>query len=350
MLKIKDVRKMDINQRHKMILDAIVSMYIKNGEPVASQTLQDALNIRVSSATLRNEMAMLTKLGYLNQPHVSAGRVPTNKAYRYYVSNIDKSRKISPKDREKIELRFDALDKDSARFLPGAAKLFSDLLGYTVIISPPRDKELQFVNFTAVKTGRFTVAFVATTTRGEVQTRVVKLSNEISTARVAHINQIINARLCFVCYDDIDRRYFRRLTKQLEKENPAYAQLLQGALALIADANNKSLYVYGQEKLLNTSHFDKNIGDMLKLFSDTERMKSIITPKYDGVSVVYGDELPIDNVENACFISTKYYAGSAVSGVLRVVCPQTVDYERLFAAVEYFAGLLTRSITGFERK
>ena len=81
MLKIKDVRKMDINQRHKMILDAIVSMYIKNGEPVASQTLQDALNIRVSSATLRNEMAMLTKLGYLNQPHVSAGRVPTNKAY-----------------------------------------------------------------------------------------------------------------------------------------------------------------------------------------------------------------------------------------------------------------------------
>ena len=91
-------------------------------------------------------------------------------------------------------------------------------------------------------------------------------------------------------------------------------------------------------------------GDMLKLFSDTEKMKSIITPKYDGVSVVYGDELPIDNVENACFISTKYYAGSAVSGVLRVVCPQTVDYERLFAAVEYFAGLLTRSITGFERK
>ena len=167
---------------------------------------------------------------------------------------------------------------------------------------------------------------------------------------MAHINQIINARLCFVCYDDIDRRYFRRLTKQLEKENPAYAQLLQGALALIADANNKSLYVYGQEKLLNTSHFDKNIGDMLKLFSDTEKMKSIITSKYDGVSVVYGDELPIDNVENACFISTKYYAGSAVSGVLRVVCPQTVDYERLFAAVEYFAGLLTRSITGFERK
>ena len=81
-LKTERTEKMDINQRHKLILDAIVSMYIRSGEPVASQALQDALDITVSSATLRNEMARLTKLGYLNQPHVSAGRVPTNKAYR----------------------------------------------------------------------------------------------------------------------------------------------------------------------------------------------------------------------------------------------------------------------------
>ena len=89
---------MDINQRHKLILEAIVSMYIANGEPIASQALQDALDITVSSATPRNEMARLTKLGYLNQPHVSAGRVPTNKAYRYYVDNIDRTKEIAKED------------------------------------------------------------------------------------------------------------------------------------------------------------------------------------------------------------------------------------------------------------
>jgi len=341
---------MDINQRHKLILDAIVSMYIANGEPIASQALQDALDITVSSATLRNEMARLTKLGYLNQPHVSAGRVPTNKAYRYYVDNIDRTQQISQKDKEDIKTRFDMLDGDSQRFFRGAARLFSDLLGYTVVVIPPTDKDLQFVNFTALKTGRYSVVLVGTTTRGEVQTRVIRLGAEITNAELAQLNQLINMRLCFTCYDDIDTKYFRLLIAQLEKENPAFGQFIKGALALVAEASQKTVHVYGQDKLLSTDHFEHNIGDMLKLLADTETVKQIITPKYDGISVVFGDELPINNIENACFISTRYWAGSAVSGTLAVVCPQTVDYQRLFLAMEYFARLLTESRTGTERK
>lgn len=341
---------MDINQRHKLILDAIVSMYIEGGEPVASQALQDKLDISVSSATLRNEMARLTKLGYLNQPHVSAGRVPTNKAYRYYVENLDRSKHINPVDKKNIKDHFDMLDGDSRRFLAGAAKLFSDILGYAVVIAPPHDTDLQFVNFTAIKTGRYNVVLVGTTTRGEVQTRVIRLSEEITSTQLAQLNNLVNMRLCLCCYDDIDHRYFRRLIKQLEKENRAFGQFLQGVLALMADANNKAVYVCGQEKLAQDVHFEHNIGDILKLLSDTEKLQQLITPKYEGISVVFGDELPIKNVENVCFISTKYFAGSAVSGTLSVICPQTVDYQRLFLAMEYFAQLLTESITGIERK
>lgn len=341
---------MDINQRHKLILDAIVSMYIKDQEPIASQALQDALNISVSSATLRNEMARLTKLGYLNQPHVSAGRVPTNKAYRYYVENLDRTKQISPADQKNIKEHFDILDGDSQKFLAGAAKLFSDILGYTVIIAPPTDPEMQFVNFTAVKTGRYSIVLVATTGRGEVHTRVVRLSEEIGTTQLNQLVSLINSRLCFICYDDVDRAYFTHLIENLEQENKAFGQFLQGALALMSEANKRSVYVYGQEKLLNTNHFDHNIGDVLKLLADTDTLSKIITPKYDGISVVFGDELPIKNIENTCFISTRYFAGSAVSGTLAIVCPQTVDYQRLFLAVEYFARLLTQSITGTERK
>ena len=156
--------------------------------------------------------------------------------------------------------------------------------------------------------------------------------------------------LCFTCYADIDRNYFTNLIRELNKESPAFGQFISGALALIADANNKGVYVYGQEKLRNTDHFANNIGDLLKLLADTDKLKKIITPKYDGISVVFGDELPIKNIENTCFISTRYFAGSAVSGTLSIVCPQTVDYQRLFLAIEYFSQLLTQSITGTERK
>ncbi len=341
---------MDINQRHKLILDAIVSMYIRDGEPVASQALQDALDITVSSATLRNEMARLTKRGYLNQPHVSAGRVPTNKAYRYYVENIDRSQHIAPNDKQNIRQHFEMLDGDSTRFLQGAARLFSDILGYTVVIAPPVDEDLQFVNFTALKTGRYSVVLIGTTGRGEVHTRVIRLAREITNAELAQLTQLINMRLCFTCHADIDKKYFAALIKELDRENKAFGRFISGALALVGEANNKSVYVYGQEKLAETSHFENNIGDILKLLADTKALKQIITPKYDGISVVFGDELPIKNIENACFISTKYFAGSAVSGTLAVICPQTVDYQRLFLAMEYFAQLLTQSITGTERK
>ena len=340
---------MDINKRHKMILDAIVSMYIANGEPIASAALQDRLDISVSSATLRNEMARLTKLGYLNQPHVSAGRVPTNKAYRYYVENLDRSKQIAPADKKAISQWFSALDGDSGRFLIGAAKLFSDILGYTVIIAPPFDPDLQFVNFTALKTGRYSVVLIATTKRGDVHTRVIRLSAEVSDGELGQLMNIVNRNLCFVSWTDVDKNYFRTLMADLGRENPAFGRFLQGALNLMESAGKRTVHIAGQEKLASTRHFESNIGDVLRLLADTELVERIITPRHEGISVVFGDELPINNVDNACFVSTKYFAGSAVSGTLRVLCPQTVDYNRLFLAIEYFAGLLTKSVTGGQK-
>ena len=341
---------MDINQRHKMIIDAIVQMYIDNGEPIASQALQDALDIQVSSATLRNEMARLTKLGYLNQPHVSAGRIPTNKAYRYYVDNLDRKREISPAVKEKIKEAFDSLDADSARFLPEVTKVLSDFLGYPAVVVPPKDDELQFAHFQLLKTGRYTVVLVGTTTRGEVQTRVIRLKGDIENTELLQLNQILNMRLCFTCIDDLNLRYFTRLEKQLAAENPAYSQVLKGCINMIKSANHKPVYVSGEEKLFRTDHFKNNISDVLSLLRDTEMLKKVVEPKYDGVSVVFGDELPVKNLENTCFISTKYYRGSAVSGAISVICPQTVQYDDLFLKVAYFAQLLTQTITGTERK
>ena len=151
---------MDISKRHEAIINAIVSMYINDREPVASSALQDYLDMALSSATLRNEMAYLTKQGFLNQPHVSAGRVPTNKAYRYYIENLDHSNALSKLEKDHIKARFDLLDQDSQRFLQGAAELFSEMFGVTTIIAPPLDKDLKFVNFNIMKTGKYAIVLI----------------------------------------------------------------------------------------------------------------------------------------------------------------------------------------------
>ncbi|MBP1572111.1 MAG: heat-inducible transcription repressor HrcA [Oscillospiraceae bacterium] len=340
---------MDISKRHEAIIKAIVSMYINGREPVASSALQDYLNMAVSSATLRNEMAYLTKQGFLNQPHVSAGRVPTNKAYRYYIENMGDEAILTQKDKEYIKGHFDLLDHDSQRFLQGAAELFSDLFKVTTIIAPPLDKDMKFANFNILKTGKYDVVLIGVTSRGDVHTRVIRLATEITNEDINQLIRLVNTKLCFVSWQDVDKRYFDYLIKELAGENKAYSQIIKGALALMKMANTQNIHLRGEQYLLKTSDFDANIADILKVLSDKETVKNIITPKLDGVSVVFGDELPIKNIDNVCFISKKFYVGSAVSGTFCVVCPQTVDYKKLFASIQYFTQLLSQTITGTER-
>ena len=341
---------MDISKRHEAIINAIVSMYINDREPVASSALQDYLDMALSSATLRNEMAYLTKQGFLNQPHVSAGRVPTNKAYRYYIENLDHTAALTEKDKRYIKEKFDMLDHDSQRFLQGAAELFSEMFGVTTIIAPPLDKELKFVNFNILKTGKYDVVLIGVTTLGQVHTRVIRLSAEPAAEDINQLIMLLNTRLCFVSWQDIDKRYFEYLTKELAKENAVYGQIIKGALALIKLAGTQQIHVRGEQYLLKTDDFDHNIADVLKVLANKEILKKIVTPKLEGISVVFGDELPIKNIDNVCFISKKYYVGSAVSGAFCVVCPQTVDYSKLFASMQYFTQLISQTITGAERK
>ena len=339
---------MDISKRHEAIINAIVSMYINDREPVASSALQDYLDMALSSATLRNEMAYLTKQGFLNQPHVSAGRVPTNKAYRYYIENLDHSNALSKLEKDHIKARFDLLDQDSQRFLQGAAELFSEMFGVTTIIAPPLDKDLKFVNFNIMKTGKYAIVLIGVTGLGEVHTRVIRLANELDNNDIRELVSLLNTRMCFTAWQDFDRHYFDYLIKELAKENKAYGQVIKGALALIKAANTQQIHIRGEQYLLKTKDFDSNIADVLKLLANKEVLKGIVTPKLDGISVVFGDELPIKNIENVCFISKKYYVGSAVSGAFCVVCPHSTDYSKLFASMQYFTQLITQTIT--ERK
>lgn len=340
---------MAISKRHEEIIKAVVDMYINDKEPVASSALQDYLDLALSSATLRNEMAYLTKQGFLNQPHVSSGRVPTNKAYRYYIENLEENTTLTKVEKECIKSKFDMLDHDSQRFLQGAAELFSDMFKVTTIIAPPLDKDLKFANFTILKTGKFDVVLIGVTSRGEVHTRVIRLEREINNTDMQQLTMLLNTRLCFVSWEDVDKHYFMALMKELNKENPAFSQIIRGALALMKIASTQTIHVRGEQYLLGTKDFEYNIADVLKVIANKDALKEIITPKLDGVSVVFGDELPIKNINNVCFISKKYYAGSAVSGAICVVCPQTVDYSKLFASIQYFTQLLSQTITGTER-
>ncbi len=340
---------MDISNRHRLILEAIISMYMLSGEPIASQMLMNELNIAVSSATLRNEMALLTKLGYLNQPHVAAGRVPTNKAYRYYVDNMSLSKDLSEDVKQDIKNKFNQLDTDSQKLLFGASKLFADMLKVGVVISQPTDIDMKFANFHILKTGRFNIVVVAVTAQGDVHTRVVRINQDIIDEELNQISKVINSKLCFLSYADIDKGYYEMLSERLASENISFMQILNGVISLIKQAGNQNFYISGHEHLLNVTHSEKGIANLLKLLSNSEQLKAIITPSQQKVSVVFADELPIEGIENACFVSTNFYGASGVRGTIAIITSGAIDYEDVFLKVDYFSRLLTRTITGADK-
>ncbi len=337
---------MDISNRHRLIIEAIISMYMLSGEPIASQMLMNELNIAVSSATLRNEMALLTKLGYLTQPHVAAGRVPTNKAYRYYVDNMSFSKELGEKEKQEIKYKFNKLDTDSQKLLFGASKLLSDILKVGVVISQPTDIDMKFANFRLLKTGRFNIVVLAVTAQGDVHTRVVRINQDIKDEEISQISQLINSKLCFLSYADIDNGYYEMLSERLSRENMSFAQILTGVISLIQQAGNQNFYISGHEHLLNVTHSEKGIGNLLRLLSNEEKLKAIITPNQQEISVVFADELPISDIENACFISTNFYGASGVRGTLAIIASEAIDYEDVFLKIDYFARLLTQTISG----
>ena len=183
---------MAMDDRKQRVLTAIVSLYSADGEPVGSTLLSRYFDMAVSSATLRNEMAALTKLGLLEQPHTSAGRVPSAKGYRYYLDQLmEQHLRLSQEDKALVEGIFRELDYDPDQLADGAAKALADLLGCAVVVSTPRAEDVRIAHYELIQVGRSNVAVLAVTSAGGVRTRVARLDRPVDMVQLQKLAQVL---------------------------------------------------------------------------------------------------------------------------------------------------------------
>ena len=169
---------MAMDARKQRILEAIVALYANDGEPVGSGLLANYFDMALSSATLRNEMAALTKLGLLEQPHTSAGRVPSAQGYRYYLDHLidaPKSGTLPEKDRRRIDDLFAAMDAEPEKLVPAATRCLADMTGCAAAATTPQAPDLCIAHFEVVQVGRYSAAVLAVTSAGGVRTRVARV-------------------------------------------------------------------------------------------------------------------------------------------------------------------------------
>lgn len=336
---------MPIDDRKQRILMAIVSLYGSEGEPVGSNLLSRYFDMAVSSATLRNEMAALTRLGLLDQPHTSAGRVPTSKGYRYFVDNLLRlPGELSAADRATINEIFKGFDYDPEKLAQAAAKALADLLQCAVVVTTPRAEDMRIAHFEVVQVGRYTAALLAVTNAGGVRTRVAKVDFELTDEDVRRAAAALNQTLRFVAEADITPSRLLDISDVFRGPGGSYRPILRAALALLEEVGNPNLYIEGQQYFLKWPELSENLQGVMGLFNNPERLEGLLHSEEGQTNVLFGDELD-KPVQGLCLLTRQYLAGGGLTGAIAVAGPLRMPFGEVIPRLEYFSTLLGQGMS-----
>jgi heat-inducible transcriptional repressor len=331
--------------REREILTAIVETYISTGEPVGSRTLTRGNRENLSAASIRNVMADLADAGFLEQPHTSAGRVPTPKAYRYYVKQLTGEARLSPADETLIQGKLQGI-QDVQEFMERTShvlSLISHGVGVTVTPGPGLHNALEHVYFQRL--GDKKVLAVVVTRNGLVRDRMLRLVNDLSVSDLesaaAYINQNFRGWDMEAMRNEIARR--------IQQERSEYDRLMcsveqlyaQGALN--AEGASQAVYVEGASNLVITEKDKERLRELLATLEEKQRVVDLLSAYLDvrqeAVRVVVGLEEAMPHLSNFVLIGTPARVGDEVMGSLAVIGPTRMDYEHTITAVSYIARL-----------
>ncbi|HEY3928601.1 MAG TPA: heat-inducible transcriptional repressor HrcA [Candidatus Koribacter sp.] len=331
-----------IGRREREILTAIVETYISTGEPVGSRTLSRGSREGLSAATIRNVMADLSDVGLLEQPHTSAGRVPTPAAYRYYVKNLTGEATLAPAEEGLIKDTFQGVT-DMQEFLERTShvlSLVSQNVGVAVAATGPRNA-LEHVHFQRLAECK--VLAVVVNKNGIVRDRLMRVQSDIPQMELDQAARFINENYRGWTMESISTDLARRI----EQERSEYDRLMRSVEELYKQgalhAETQSVYIEGASNLIVGEQDRERLRELLKTLEEKQRIVNLLSAYVDvrqeAVRVVVGLEEALPHLSNFVLIGAPARVGNEVMGSLAVIGPTRIDYEHTISAVSYIARL-----------
>ena len=335
---------MTMDARKQRVLQAIVALYGLEGEPVGSSVLANYFDMAVSSATLRNEMAALTKLGLLEQPHTSAGRVPSAKGYRYYLDHLlTDDQPLDRVTRARVDAVFASLDHEPEKLAQGAAKALAAISGCTAAVSTPCAEDLCIAHYEVVQVGRSAAAVLAVTTAGYVRTRVARVRTGLSRENAAALAALLNRNLTFVAPVDLSSRLLSELCGQI---SPELVPVVSAAAAILQDSTTPHVFLGGEQHLLDWPQLDGKVGTILTLLNDEEEAARLIAPLDEqNESILLGEDIE-PQIPGLCIVSDRYLVGGGLWGSIALIGPTRMPFQKLMPLLHAFADQLGEGMSG----
>jgi heat-inducible transcriptional repressor len=328
---------MSLSERKKKILACVVESYILDGEAVGSKTLQAILDFSVSSATIRNEMASLENIGLLVQPHTSAGRIPTQWGYRYYIDNLMVKPKVHDRFRQYAEHFLEKRADSPEGVLNAGAELLSELTHLPAVATTPSSINARVHKVRFVPTGRHTGMAVLISSDGMVKSQLFRTEFVLTDDMLRVFDKALNNRLAGMPLKEINQAFIQTTALSFGELSLFMPNVLLAVRDAAEEATHISVAESGVNKLLFIDDFDLySARDILKFMSNKNEVAKLLTGG-TGTKVYIGSETGKYELENAGVVVSRYTLGGSTAGAVAVVGPQRMNYKDIVAATEFVA-------------
>lgn len=349
---------MELDDRKKRVLQAIVDDYVATNEPVGSKSLIERHNFQVSSATLRNDMAELEKFGYIEKPHTSAGRIPSDRGYREYVDSLMKIDTLSQKEQQEIESRIAGTVDEATELIRNATHTLSEATGFISLSMSPRLRKsfLKQIKILMIEPGKALVVLVLSA--GVVKDKVVRIPNFITDAQMMQISGAIEKSLTGKPLDEITLVSVETAARNTEVPSSLLNQVLYEAYTAIKQADQLSIYLEGEHKMLSFPDFSSmgRARDLLVTLADSGMVAGYVNEmenqaaesgKKDSYMIRIGQEIALEGLDDCSFITASYNMGDTVSGNIGVIGPKRMDYSRVISKMDFVKKRLNEELRKF---
>ena len=322
-----------LTDRKKRILKAIIRTYMETGEPVGSRTISKDKDLNVSSATIRNEMSDLTDMGYIVQPHTSAGRIPSDKGYRLYVDEL-----MQEKDDEIAEIRNLMIEKTDKmeKVLKNVARVLASNTNYATMVSVPQysGSKLKFIQLSRVN--ELQLVAVVVCEGNVIRNQIIDLDEEMDDETILKLNLLLNTNLNGLPIQDINLGMIARLKEQAGIHSGLVADVLDAVAATIhVDEDDLEIYTSGATNFFKYPELsDKTKAtELISTFEEKQQLVDLVNERMaddnTGVQVYIGDELPISTMKDCSVVTATYELGEGMHGTIGIVGPKRMDYENV---------------------
>lgn len=326
---------MELDERKIKILNSIIQTYLITGEPVGSRTISKYTDLNLSSATIRNEMSDLEDLGYIIQPHTSAGRIPSDKGYRFYVDNLMKE-KIAEVDEMKDVLieKADKLDQ----LLKHVAKLLAKNTNYATMISAPQYKRntLKFIQLSRVSDRQLLV--VVMLEGNLIKNRLIEVDEQVDEDEAAKLNILLNTFLQGLNLQEINMELIQRMKAQAEGYGHIISNIIDVVAVLIQEEDDLEIYTSGTTNLLKYPELGdrEKATELLYTMEEKKALTELIVDYQDSnnenknpIQIYIGSESPVSTMKDCSIVTATYELDEGVQGTIGIIGPKRMDYKKV---------------------